>query len=133
MKRLYVIVLCIALLCLSLSCLGENAEHYAWDCPNCGRVGNTGNYCGGCAYPSPWKLSDIAAEAAAKLAEANEAYDNEDYEKALSLYLNLADRNDPFVLTRLGDMYYYGLGAEQDYDLSLKYNQLAADMGDATP
>ena len=29
-------------------------EHVAWDCPNCGRTGNTGNYCGGCAHPAPW-------------------------------------------------------------------------------
>ena len=26
----------------------------SWDCPNCGRTGNTGNYCGSCAYPNPW-------------------------------------------------------------------------------
>ena len=25
-----------------------------WDCPGCGRTGNTGNYCGRCAHPAPW-------------------------------------------------------------------------------
>ena len=29
--------------------LGEQAP---WDCPECGRKGNTGNYCGGCGYPA---------------------------------------------------------------------------------
>ena len=29
-------------------------ETPAWDCPECGRIGNTGNYCGGCAHPAPW-------------------------------------------------------------------------------
>ncbi len=29
-------------------------EQTTWDCPECGRKGNTGNYCGGCAHPAPW-------------------------------------------------------------------------------
>lgn len=29
-------------------------ESTSWNCPECGRTGNTGNYCGGCAYPAPW-------------------------------------------------------------------------------
>ena len=29
-------------------------EQSVWDCPECGRTGNTGNYCGGCAHPAPW-------------------------------------------------------------------------------
>ena len=31
-----------------------SCEHTPWDCPGCGRTGNTGNYCGGCAHPAPW-------------------------------------------------------------------------------
>lgn len=31
-----------------------NAEYSTWNCPQCGRTGNTGNYCGGCAHPAPW-------------------------------------------------------------------------------
>ena len=30
------------------------AEHESWDCPECGRTGNTKNYCGGCGYPASW-------------------------------------------------------------------------------
>ena len=28
-------------------------ERGVWDCPQCGRKGNTGNFCGACAYPAP--------------------------------------------------------------------------------
>ncbi len=42
----------ICILTLSFSAMGEAA---AWDCPECGRKGNTGNFCGGCAHPAPWR------------------------------------------------------------------------------
>ncbi len=29
------------------------AERSPWDCPQCGRKGNTGNFCGGCGHPAP--------------------------------------------------------------------------------
>ena len=28
-------------------------ESAAWDCPGCGKTGNTGNFCGNCAHPRP--------------------------------------------------------------------------------
>ena len=31
-----------------------NCENITWDCTECGRTGNTGNYCGGCSNPAPW-------------------------------------------------------------------------------
>ena len=31
----------------------SNGESTAWDCPECGRKGNTGNFCGNCAHPAP--------------------------------------------------------------------------------
>ena len=36
----------------------SSAEQASWDCPGCGRTGNTGNYCGSCAHPAPWLESD---------------------------------------------------------------------------
>ena len=30
------------------------SEHGSWDCQECGRTGETGNYCGGCGCPAPW-------------------------------------------------------------------------------
>jgi len=42
----------IAILCgLALLTLSASGEEQTWDCPECGRTGNTGNYCGGCAHP----------------------------------------------------------------------------------
>lgn len=35
-----------------------HGEHAAWDCPSCGRLANTVNYCGGCAHPASWLESD---------------------------------------------------------------------------
>ena len=39
-----------------------SGEQKAWDCPECGRTGNTGNYCGGCAHPAPWIAQPSAPE-----------------------------------------------------------------------
>lgn len=39
---------------LLLTVLNAYGEHSVWDCPGCGRTGNTGNYCGTCAHPAPW-------------------------------------------------------------------------------
>ena len=38
------------------------AENIPWDCPECGRTGNTGHFCGSCAYPSPAPKSDLVEE-----------------------------------------------------------------------
>ena len=54
-----------AILCL-ISSLAFG-ERDAWDCPECGRKGNTGNFCGTCAAPAP---DDTAKDAAADAAEA---------------------------------------------------------------
>ena len=44
-------VVLLALVCLFTSI--SNSERAAWDCPECGRKGNTGNFCGNCAHPAP--------------------------------------------------------------------------------
>ena len=46
----------IAVVLLALVCLlavMANGERAAWDCPECGRKGNTGKFCGNCAHPAP--------------------------------------------------------------------------------
>ncbi len=48
-QRIAVISLVLIYLFAALAC-GEQAS---WDCPECGRKGNTGAFCGGCAYPAP--------------------------------------------------------------------------------
>ena len=52
-RRIRTIVTFIALIVLFTASLAKG-EHVAWNCPECGRVGNTGNYCGSCAHPAPW-------------------------------------------------------------------------------
>ena len=58
MRRTKVVLFGILLCCVSIffcTCfITATAEHAPWDCPECGRTGNTGNYCGGCAHPAPW-------------------------------------------------------------------------------
>ncbi len=41
--------------------LQASAEQVSWTCPECGRTGNTGNFCGNCAQPKPKeiKVGDI--------------------------------------------------------------------------
>ncbi len=42
-----------ALIILVFSCAVPVYAETGWDCPECGRKGNTGKFCGTCAYPSP--------------------------------------------------------------------------------
>ncbi len=35
-------------------------EQITWDCPECGRKGNTGNFCGGCGSPGPFTGKEIS-------------------------------------------------------------------------
>lgn len=44
------IIVVLIMLFLTSAALCEPA---AWNCPECGRSGNTGNYCGGCGHPAP--------------------------------------------------------------------------------
>lgn len=51
-KLIYIIIFMI----ITVLWVGPEAqcEKTAWDCPECGRTGNKGNYCGNCAHPAPW-------------------------------------------------------------------------------
>ena len=49
------ILMTVILLLSTIVCYSEGT---AWDCPECGRIENTGNYCGGCAHPTPWIEAD---------------------------------------------------------------------------
>lgn len=51
-KRLVLIALSI-ILAVNLFSSATGEETNTWVCPNCGRTGNTGYFCGNCAYPSP--------------------------------------------------------------------------------
>lgn len=53
MRRIISTILLSALFFLLLSSVAC-CEKSTWDCPECGRTGNTGNFCGNCAHPAPW-------------------------------------------------------------------------------
>lgn len=63
MRKPYILYICILLfLMLTINVILAFAEQSAWDCPKCGRTGNTGNYCGGCAHPAPWLESEKSSQ-----------------------------------------------------------------------
>ena len=53
MKGLKVSISLLICIMLLLSIFLATAENPTWDCPECGRTGNTGNFCGTCAHPAP--------------------------------------------------------------------------------
>ena len=56
MKRLFSMMVAFVLLVLTTLAIiiPVHGEHEPWDCPDCDRTGNKGNYCGECGYPAPW-------------------------------------------------------------------------------
>ena len=56
MKRLFSMMMAFVLSAFTLISIIIPAygEHEPWDCPDCDRTGNKGNYCGECGHPSPW-------------------------------------------------------------------------------
>ena len=55
-KRLVALAIILA---LSFATTVVYSEQPPWDCPNCNRTGNLGNFCGSCAYPAPWRELEI--------------------------------------------------------------------------
>ncbi len=60
--RLISLILTCVLICSMPPCTSL-AERSPWKCPECGRTGNTGNFCGNCAHPAPKpvKAGDIVS------------------------------------------------------------------------
>ncbi len=65
MRRLVAIAI---ILFMAVSFMMPVYAESIWNCPECGREGNTGAFCGNCAYPKPepessankdWSISDI--------------------------------------------------------------------------
>lgn len=61
--------------------------------------------------------------------KAMAAYDRNDYETALKLWLSMADRADNATLSRMGFLYNNGWGGEQSFTEAAKWYQKAADRG----
>ena len=125
-----VAVVTMILLCVFAGyAIGENT----WDCanPDCGRKGNTGNFCGGCGAPAPWMAESSAAETAntdgttpeaaaesnpkaAENVKPNEYYPNGKLKKEY-IY------NDEGNLSRVN--YYNRYGYMTSYEISLEWDQ----------
>ena len=54
MNRFRVLAMAALVMIILFSVLPVCCEGSEWDCPKCGKAGNTGNYCGICAHPAPW-------------------------------------------------------------------------------
>ena len=59
------LILFVVLLFVISSCFALGNAEGTWDCPQCGRKGNTDNYCENCAHPSPTPTPDLSSETAA--------------------------------------------------------------------
>ena len=65
----------------------------------------------------------------AELKKAQEAYDNKDYETALSIWNRLAERNNSVAIRKVGICYAYGNGVTQDKAEAVSWYRKAADLG----
>lgn len=63
------------------------------------------------------------------LENGENAYKKGLYEKAFMWFQKAAQQDDHRALKRLGDMYYYGNGVEEDYGKALDYYQAAEAKG----
>ena len=76
----------------------------------------------------PESRSDPASEQAV-LAQASQAYMDEEYLTAHSLWRPLADAGNNEARTNLGILARYGMGVVQDFSVALYWYQLAAEQG----
>ena len=63
--------------------------------------------------------------------EGIKAYENKDYKTALSIFEDLASKNNAAAQSYLGVMYYNGQGVKQDYKKAIEWYEKAANQGDA--
>ncbi|MBQ6513421.1 MAG: sel1 repeat family protein [Clostridia bacterium] len=89
---------------------GAWGEQASWDCPECGRTGNTRKFCGGCGHPAPSKEQDT---------EVSTAED----------YLPAAIQGDKEAQYKLGYCYEHGIGVEQDYIKAYRWYKTANRNG----
>lgn len=83
------------------------------------------------AISSPVSVKEKAAPAVIKSTakDAQAAYAQKDFAKALQLARPLAEAEDAEAQGLLGVMYFLGQGVDQDYEESLKWSRKAADQG----
>ncbi|MGR8980281.1 MAG: tetratricopeptide repeat protein [Gammaproteobacteria bacterium] len=66
-----------------------------------------------------------------ELDDALAAYNKGNFEKAVELWLAIAEKGDSTAEYSLGQMYEQGKGVEQDYQEAFKWYRLSAEQGNA--
>ena len=107
-RMMYTMV--VVLLTAAFIISGAWGEQASWDCPECGRTGNTRKFCGGCGHPAPSKEQDT---------EVSTAED----------YLPAAIQGDKEAQYKLGYCYEHGIGVEQDYIKAYRWYKTANRNG----
>ncbi|PRD49401.1 tetratricopeptide repeat protein [Sphingobacterium haloxyli] len=59
-----------------------------------------------------------------------DAYENKDYNLAMTHYLNAAKKNNTRAMDQISDMYRDGVGFEVDYQKSLEWDTKGSELGD---
>ena len=68
----------------------------------------------------------ISLEAFGGYPEGFQAFNEGDYKTAFKEYSIEAENGNSYAQADLGDMYYHGVGVDQDYEKALKWFELAA-------
>lgn len=100
------------------------AEHNAWQCPECGRNGNLGNYCGNCAHPAPWLDQSTPQAKVTPVPNNMKGANNE------KLSWNLSD--GILLISGKGEMADYAYNGAPWYDLRDQIFSIIIDEGITT-
>ena len=85
-----------------------------------------------CLALTAWPVMAAETEEASSLTkQAQTLIEEEDYEAAIPLLREAAEKGDAEAQGLLGACYLYGEGLEQDHEEAVKYLQLAADQENA--
>jgi len=112
----------VAILMIFLQTIVSAAEYSQWDCPECGRTGNTRKYCGECGHPAPELENDNKVTSISNDTSANE-------QPVIKDYLLAASQGDAEAQHNLGYCYEQGIGVEQDYIKAYRWYKTANSNG----
>ena len=112
----------VAILMIFLQTIVSAAEYSQWDCPECGRTGNTRKYCGECGHPAPELENDNKVTSISNDTSANE-------QPVIKDYLLAASQGDAETQHNLGYCYEQGIGVEQDYIKAYRWYKTANSNG----
>ncbi len=83
---------------------------------------------GGRPYITPRRPTRTTAAECAQLGGEYLAYDRADYQSALNVWLEAAERGEPEAQNNVGEIYERGVGAEPDYEKAAEWYRKAAEQ-----